>query len=107
MLELKRPCLDCYNRIILYDLIRHTELTNTGMEALRRSYKLSPYGEDRLMKRRLKLSSTFWHMLDGDLKQSALNQISVLSNNIKNREWLWNLKTDIPEIKEQIDILAL
>lgn len=105
LLNTPRPCLDCQNRIVFYDLTRNAKLTDTGLVALRKSFEQSPYGEENLMKWRLEVSSNFWNTLDDTLRKSALRQITALSENAANHEWLRNLTTDVPELKTRIAVL--
>lgn len=106
LLNLPRACLDCQSRTIFYNLTRNARLTDTGLGALRNSFELSPYGDENLMKWRLKLSSNFWNTLDDNLRKSALSQVTALSEDTDNHEWLRNLNTNVPELKTRIAVLG-
>ena len=106
ILEIKEDCLDCHNRVVFFDLTKNGELSDTGLNALRSSYELSPYGEVELMKWRLEVSSNFWEDLDEDLQKSSLTQITALSQFQKGQFWLRSFETDVPNIKSRITRLA-
>ncbi|NNC38838.1 MAG: hypothetical protein HKO02_15375 [Hyphomonadaceae bacterium] len=102
ILNKKKNCLDCYNRIVFFDIYRNEDITPVGLRALHSSYDLSPYGAEDLMKWRLEVSSKFWEKFDDDLKKYSLTQITALSQHQQGRFWLRNFETDVEEIKERV-----
>lgn len=98
-------CLNCYNRIVFIDIIQNDALSTTGIDALSRSFKLSPYGDTELMKWRLSLSSKYWNELDEPLQKSAISQITALAQGRVERQWLRDFETDIIKIRQRIELL--
>ena len=103
LLQQKKACLSCENRTVFLDQFENGRLTNIGITALARSYELSPYGEEELMKWRLGIAAHHWSDLDEDLRKATLRQITALAQRKVNRQWLvYQFETDIPEIRERI-----
>jgi len=107
LLQVKSSCLNCQNRIVFIDIAQNDRLTEFGLTALRRSYFLSPYGDEEIMKWRLDLSSEYWENLDEDLKKSALSQITALTQTRENRVWLKNLTSKVVPINSRLDIIQI
>lgn len=105
LLKGARPCLDCELRLVYLSVLETGRLSDSAFEALRNSYKLSPYGDTDVMKWRLNLSSHYWSDLPDDLKQSALTQVTGLSSGALNLNWLRSFETSVPELKRRIEVL--
>ena len=101
-----RSCLSCENRTVFIEQFRNGKLTDIGRAALSKSYQLSPYGDEELMKWRLEISTHHWSDLDEEQRKATLRQITALAQSKENREWILSeLETDVPEILERLDRL--
>ncbi|RPG17778.1 hypothetical protein [Ponticaulis sp.] len=77
-----------WNRLAYIDVARHGELTDTGLNALRQSFYLSPYGEVEDMQWRLQFTNAYWSQLPDDLQTQSLDQITALAASSR-REHRW------------------
>ena len=100
------PCLSCENRIVFIDQYKNNALTERGLQALSRSYLLSPYGDEELMKWRLQISSRHWANLDEEQRKATLRQITALAASPEHQEWVVSdFQTSVPDILVRVNRL--
>ena len=100
------PCLSCENRIVFIDQYNNNALTERGRQALSRSYQLSPYGDEELMKWRLEISARHWANLDEEQRKATLRQITALAASPEHREWvISDFQTSVPDILARVNRL--
>lgn len=92
-----------WNRLAYLDAYQNGHLTDAGINALRQSVYLSPYGDFDDMRWRLEFTSAYWEQLPEDIQTQSLAQITALAVNGRERRWLSNFSaTAHPDIASRI-----
>ena len=106
LMTMTENCLNCENRIVFLDQYEDGRLDDTGLKSLERSFDLSPYGKESMMKWRLEIAAHHWDDLSPELRKAALRQITALAQRKVDRQWLtYQFKTDVSQIQDRISRL--